>query len=281
MFNLAKLLVSNNTLIFKLIIMKEKLDQDSGFQESDSTGGNGSSSDIAGNSPSKLSECNVHFTNPFINDNFVDHMNKVSGLKAQRFETKKGLSLVTRDGETLSNDNNALVMHQRMVDKEEFTKIFSLAMKNVGISHQSSVLILYIAAKLNKDDTFINLHNDEICELMNISKATFYRALFDLIKHGVIARSKYSYKFYINPIFIFNGNRFTVVNQYIKSYGTNNQQGSLKDNNRNSLPYRKDQDDMTMHQLRNDHSDIDRARDQIYGTENNDDDLEAFKREMS
>lgn len=178
---------------------------------------------VEGNeSASKLSECSVHFSNPFINEDFVDHINKVSGLKAQRFETKKGLSLVTKHGETLSDDNNALIMHQRRVDREEFTKVFANAMKGIGLSRRSSSLILYIAAQLNKDDTYVNLHQDILCELMDISKATFYRALFDLIQHNVIARTRYPYKFYINPLFIFNGNRLTVVQQYIKSYDNGN-----------------------------------------------------------
>ena len=48
------------------------------------------------------------------------------------------------------------------------------------------------------------------------TNGSVYDGLFNLIKTGIIAKSKKSYVLFINPTVVFNGNRITFINTYTK-----------------------------------------------------------------
>jgi hypothetical protein len=166
--------------------------------------------------PLKLTDCDIFKENPFINDCFVDHVGSYSKSKAARFKTENGVHLITRDGEQIPMDNHVYVASQFSVDSEEFAKIFQSSMRGIGLGKVSSAILMHIASILGKNDVTVFLDVEEMTELLDISKPTYYNALFELVNAKVLARSKVSYKFFVNPLFIFNGNRLTIVKDYIR-----------------------------------------------------------------
>lgn len=49
------------------------------------------------------------------------------------------------------------------------------------------------------------------------AKSTIYKGIAELLCSGIIARSKEDWRYFINPLIIWNGNRVTFVNEYIKA----------------------------------------------------------------
>jgi intergrase/recombinase len=59
------------------------------------------------------------------------------------------------------------------------------------------------------------------------SKDTIYRGIVELIKAEIIARGKNDYKYFINPLVIFNGNRLTFAKTYVRKHKTSEDPNQL------------------------------------------------------
>jgi predicted transcriptional regulator len=108
------------------------------------------------------------------------------------------------------------VITYKKVDNEEFIKIFSknialtFDLKSAGIK-AFNVLIWTMQQKgINRD--LISLDSFALGDFLKenelkLSIATFVRGLNELVKAKIIAKSRKKGDYYINPNFIFNGNR--------------------------------------------------------------------------
>lgn len=69
-------------------------------------------------------------------------------------------------------------------------------------------LYLYIQNHLKIDFDFINLKLSKVMKALNIkSTTTFYKAIHELSSVSIISRKSGAGEFWVNPHFIFNGNR--------------------------------------------------------------------------
>ncbi len=75
-------------------------------------------------------------------------------------------------------------------------------------------LLLYIILQIKKDCDFIKLQPVETMEYMGISRTTLYAGIQQLIDAGVICKKDVK-TYWINPLYIFNGNRI----KYFKDKG--------------------------------------------------------------
>lgn len=160
-------------------------------------------------------------THPIFRDNpfrsaFLHHFSDNKGTK-MNFITKRADDLFDGNGEQVSDNGQSLIVGNRnTVDSATFTKVYHDALKLFGISNSASKLLIYIISTLKQNSLYIELDTDKICQEMDVSLPTYYRAVKDLLLHQVIARTPKSYIYFINPVFIFNGDRIRVVNEYIK-----------------------------------------------------------------
>ena len=156
-------------------------------------------------------------TNPFIDDGFVIRTAK------KQVEIYKGFAnksvLVNQHTGEISGTH---VITHRKVDKEEFVKIFS---KNIALTFELNrsgikafnVLIWAIQRKaLEKDVVILDMHT--LSGFINENKVgefslpTFRRGLSELESANIIAKTKRLGCYYINPSFVFNGNRIAFTN---------------------------------------------------------------------
>lgn len=152
-------------------------------------------------------------------DNRRDKFKKVITTTGKLIDGESGLA-VTEDGEDL------LVARTKSVDNEQFVKVYKGAIELMsGISRRASNLFFwYIFPKLESKESMDVIFNlDECMEYCNMSKATVYAGLAELIDCKLIAKGPILWVFYINPVYIFNGNRVTVVEEF-KRVGTDKQQ---------------------------------------------------------
>jgi predicted transcriptional regulator len=74
-------------------------------------------------------------------------------------------------------------------------------MKNAGRD-----LLLYVIYNIKEKQDWIDLKVDKIRSEMGISRATYYSAISQLIDVGIICK-KIKSEYWVNPIYIFKGNR--------------------------------------------------------------------------
>lgn len=160
-------------------------------------------------------------TNPFLGDMVIP-------VKGKQIK----LSLLGKDENILINQTTGekLGTHVttfKKVDGEQFVKLFTT---NIGLTFNLnaagikafSVLVWAVQNKaLSKDEVdldalvleaFIADHNGKEPPL-RLSQATFWRGLAELVKAQIIAKTMRQGRYFINPNFLFNGDRiaFTTV----------------------------------------------------------------------
>lgn len=74
-------------------------------------------------------------------------------------------------------------------------------------------LLLYIMYNLKDDYDFINLKFDKVCKEMRISRPTLSSAIQQLKDVAIICRKSQS-EYWINPTYIFKGNRIAYYQKY-------------------------------------------------------------------
>jgi len=122
------------------------------------------------------------------------------------------------------NDNGEVVGHSAFlrtieVDESQFVKLYLSRFAAFYELNKSSIKVFgYILTKCiipNKDTFYIDF--DEAKEITGYSSNNVIRAgLSSLVEQAIIARSTNPYKYYINPLIVFNGDRITFADSYIK-----------------------------------------------------------------
>jgi len=161
----------------------------------------------------------VYLENPF-EKMLAVHIAEKGKSKINKVITQTG-QLVDKETGDVVEGESLFVATRKVVDDDQFTKVFHDSIKEtVNVSDKAiNVLMVYIAPMLGKDELQILFDIDE-CEVKTeYSRATIYRALAELLDAEIIARTKYQWLFFINPLYIFNGDRIRVVNDYVRKAG--------------------------------------------------------------
>jgi len=137
-------------------------------------------------------------------------------LREKKYFKQSG-TLVDESGEVVQ-EGNLLIGVEKLVDKERFVKIYlgSLMMFN-DLSKRAALLFTVILRHLEKNMTRVYLVPEEMMKEMRCSDSTYYRSIVELLDAEMLARSSGSnIIYYINPAFMFNGNRMTIVHHFVK-----------------------------------------------------------------
>lgn len=73
-------------------------------------------------------------------------------------------------------------------------------------------MLLYIIYNLKKDTDTIDLPIEKVCKKISISRGTYYNGVTQLIDVGIICK-KQTTTYWINPFYIFKGNRINYYNK--------------------------------------------------------------------
>lgn len=151
---------------------------------------------------------------PFVNDLYEVVYKKHGKKRVTKFITQNKQLL---DNDTGNLEDIHLITGKRnYVDERTFVKVYQESMRTIfGLSGNAVKLLMYAASLLEKNSLAVDLYTESICDILKVSQDTFYRNLKELISLNIFARSTRIYRFFINPVFIFNGNAITVINQYV------------------------------------------------------------------
>lgn len=175
----------------------------------------------------KVSVFPKHEKNPFT-DKFAMNVIDQKYGKTVRYFRKDGI-VVSPEGEVLS-EGELIMGKEHRVDKDRFIKVYvESLMLFTDLSKRAVLLFAHILKRLEKGKTIVYLVVGEMCGSMEISEPTYYRALSELLAANVLARhASSSVMYFINPTYIFNGDRMTVVNRYIMDNAIEDKQSGMK-----------------------------------------------------
>lgn len=152
--------------------------------------------------------------NPFLNGTLIS----VQGKKKRYNVATKADLIVSPEGEVSGGIEHVIT---RIVDDSKFVKLFVEGMRGMyDLSSPGMKMFCYLYEQVqNKPNTDkFYLYGPE-CEKepWGIKRNTFYSGVLELVTKGFVARSDAKHMFYLNPAMIWNGDRFTFINEYKKA----------------------------------------------------------------
>lgn len=151
---------------------------------------------------------------------------------------------VNGDGESISHSGIHVV---REVDENEFVKIYTKNIRAIfDLKPTAQRVLQYLMTELQKTPNADAIYlawvgaDEYFCENdIKASRASFHRALSELIQKGFLAESTKPNMFWFNPNLFFNGNRLTFVHEYRKTntlqFAEINTKENTKKNNQKSI----------------------------------------------
>lgn len=163
----------------------------------------------------KIRDFEEYQDNPFL-DRAIQEIKVVKKTQVMRTENKDEIQMIVNgDGEV---EGYSAFMRFIEVDEEKFAKIYLNQFAAFWDLPKPAIRVFgYIISILKpKQDSFI--FDMEAC--LEYTKYSTDKSVFEgvtaLITGGIIARSNKHYKYFINPLVVFNGNRVTFAKTYIK-----------------------------------------------------------------
>lgn len=152
-------------------------------------------------------------TNPFISNAVVN-----TKVGTKRISNKAGdkLMIVSEEtGEVLAPAGFHEIIE---VDKTQFVKLFKNGVKaftNLTSSGAKVFSVLYDEIQENQSKDFIHLSFSDVnTDIEPLSETTFYRGMKELLQHNFIAESETVGKYFINPDYLWNGNRLAFIKEF-------------------------------------------------------------------
>lgn len=153
-------------------------------------------------------------TNPFLPDAAA---NTNEGSKRRTLKSKDGTQMMvtSQDG---SFSAPAGFWHTQEVDKTQFVKLYINGVKAFAeLSGAGAQVFGFVYAELQKapgkDMIYLNFHDIDQ-EITSISKATFMRGVKEILLKKFLAETLVSGRYFVNPDYIFNGDRLAIVKEF-------------------------------------------------------------------
>lgn len=155
-----------------------------------------------------------HTTNPFVSTAIVS-------TKTRRVTNKKGDMMV------VSTETKEIVApmagfwHSEEVDNTKFVKLYIngvRAFRDLTNSGTKVFELLYMEVQKNIGKDVIWLNFVEVDQSITpMSQSTFMRGMRELIEKGFLAESTVPSKYFLNPDYLWNGDRLAFVKEYRKA----------------------------------------------------------------
>lgn len=151
-------------------------------------------------------------TNPFLETAYIATTNR------KLYHHTNGFDIVnTASGEVL--EDNVTFTTNHPVDAETFVKVYTKAIAqhaDLGAPGRKIFTILFKELSRNHSTDKLQLAYKLMTEIdrAQISRATFKRGIQELIEKRFIARRTAAGAYWLNPEYMYNGNRLTLVENY-------------------------------------------------------------------
>lgn len=155
----------------------------------------------------------IYASNPFLADAAI---NTKTGVK--RISSKGGEQMMVISQDTGEVIAPAGFWHAQEVDKSQFVKLYIngvKAFKELSGAGTKVFEVLYLAVQdaISKDTIYINFLSLNQ-GMTPMSESTFHRGMKELIEKSFLAESQLGGWYFINPDFLWNGDRLTFVREF-------------------------------------------------------------------
>ena len=152
-------------------------------------------------------------SNPFLTHALA--MTKTGVRRISNSDGNRMLVVSEKSGEIMAP---AGFWHAQQVDKTEFVKLFvngvkALAELTSAGTRVFEVLYLRVQKAIGKDQVWLTFPSLDQ-KATNMSEATFYRGMGELLKKSFIAESTTPGLYFLNPDYLWNGDRLAFVKEY-------------------------------------------------------------------
>lgn len=168
----------------------------------------------------------VYRSNPWMNELLTSSQTRNKIITSD----SKDKYLVVHNKNTSTEENLPTgFYYKKKVEANQFVKLYTAGIAEVtGLSKPGARVFLYlfneVSESYNKNKTEIVLKYEYMQEDERyfsssgkpISKSTFYKGIKDLMQHGFIAQSEIPFMFFVNPLYMFNGDRLVIVQEFFK-----------------------------------------------------------------
>lgn len=158
-----------------------------------------------------------HETNPYISKVLEHLKDKNVTISTHKIANKEKGIVEFGTGEI--TPLYTVVHAKNKVDVQQYNKVYMSGLTALfGLNKTEQKVLRYIFSKLEKDKDWIYFSIKECKEQCEYSSNQIvHTAIAGLIKKEIVARTIESFKLWINPTVMFNGDRMMVINEYIKS----------------------------------------------------------------
>lgn len=155
---------------------------------------------------------------------FLKHASEVcvTGYKPVFSNTVSGEQCLMVGSITGELKGSAGMFYKKEVDREEFVKLYAegvgaiMQLKSPGKKvFQLIYDELYGAKGMGKTQIVLAYEMLSEAQRKNLSRATFFQGINDNLKHNIIAETYTAGVYFINPAYIFNGDRLAMVREYV------------------------------------------------------------------
>jgi hypothetical protein len=154
-----------------------------------------------------------HQTNPFVSNTLVTS-------KTKKITNKKGDMMIVNDGTGEIVAPAAGFWMAEEIDSTKFVKLYIngvKAFKELTSAGTKVFEVLYLEVQKGIGKDVIWLSFSEIDQSITpMGKATFMRGMRELIEKDFLAESTTQSKYFLNPDFLWNGDRLAFVKEYRK-----------------------------------------------------------------
>lgn len=179
----------------------------------------------------KLSDFPLCKENPFLEKSL--EVVKENTIKRRKYFTANKVLCDVVNSVTGETEAYQSFLKYVKVDEQQFTKLYTSRLKSFFELGNAAIRVFcYIQTKVKPNtDTFI--FDIESCEeFTNQSRPTIYKGLAELVKNEIIARGKFDYLYYLNPMIFFNGDRIVFAEAIVKK-----KQKEVEDKNQLALDF--------------------------------------------
>ncbi len=163
----------------------------------------------------KLKGFDSYEENPFV-EKAINDIKIVKRTQVIRSKGREEIQMITSsDGEVMGY---SAFMRFIEVDEERFAKVYLSQFTSFwDLSKPAIRVFSYILTVLKaKQDSFLFDMSECLEHTKYSTEKSVFEGLSTLIECGIVARSNRHYKYFVNPLVVFNGDRVTFAKTYIK-----------------------------------------------------------------
>lgn len=148
----------------------------------------------------KFSDHEKHRKNPYIGMNSIELVRKTDYFGTDTVMFQNGTGEVQGVG---------IMARRRKVDGEKFVKLYTDKLATwLDLTKNAQKVLVYLVGRIKPGNDNIIFNLEECMEVAGYrSEAPVYSALAELIEHNIIARSAQPSMYFLNPYFMFSGDR--------------------------------------------------------------------------